>query len=266
MSGGTTKKRRWVYAGVLVASGIVPCPYSFGSAAASQRGGDNDQLCGVTLRPSAQRLRESIEASFHTAITCKQTMLLKNSTGDLGRAEILNGVPTITIDVLNGRNETVVVHELFHLKLDANGYQLELRVAFPANMPSRPLSTKRQIAEILSSYLQHRLFYPRMIEMGLDPYAHEEQEIEKDIRENRIPGYAPAAPEILALQYLPLLDESRSRRAPAEKWFIAMGWKNELLLAAQLHGLINKENPQTTTAAAQTIEKCLLLMYSQTSK
>jgi hypothetical protein len=151
---------------------------------------------------------------------------------------------SITVDVFMGRSDLVITHELFHMQLWNQGFPMQI-VDVP--FPRTPTAAERKTAKILANYLHHRLFFPKMLLMGLDPYEENEKGFKYDfVTEGFVLGNARADPNFLAVMFLPELDLPPGRRKPFEEGFKKKVWGDYVELAKKLHTLILQNNPTTT--------------------
>jgi hypothetical protein len=215
-------------------------------------------LCGVTLRPAAEEVRQHVEKLYKKEVSCITAPDLYHTEGSRARSDDKNGTPVITVDFFTGRNETTITHELFHLQLYRSGFPVNMEIPKP---PNRSQAAGHKVVSDLISYMQHRIFFPKMIAIGLDPYAQNEEEMRSNMARNAPPPMAKEAPEMLAILFLPELDRSLALRKPYLDWYKKMGWSNQIALAGQLHQVITKDNPTTSVAAENTLQKCLILIY-----
>ena len=80
-----------------------------------------------------------------------------------------DGAPTVLIQPDHGKTPDVIVHELYHLKLKANGYPAILWL-FPKDMDV-PANHKAfaQLEEQVHDPIEHHLFYDTIRAWGINP-------------------------------------------------------------------------------------------------
>src|SRR5437773_5736634 len=133
----------------------------------------SSQVFGIPIRKGTIDLIQKVESLYQKPL-CVTSFQEKEKCGTLteeysidffGVASVsLEGAPVVLLDE-TGRNETTLVHELFHLKLTAEGYPTFESHIDKALKPD-PI---KHVMLIVSNSLEHRVFYPEMRTMGLDP-------------------------------------------------------------------------------------------------
>lgn len=226
-----------------------------------------NNLCGIHLRHQAEVLHQYVDSHSGHHTVCQTKFGLTTTLAELGDANIVNGIPTIHLDSMQGKNETNLVHELYHLKLDVDGLDLTgMRFFFPQTQRTKEITLGGAqggtfILNELSSYMQHRLFYKDMEAMGLHPYAELNSEMLSDIQKKTTPPLARDLPEILAVRLLPVLDEPLAIQQPIETWYIKMGWIRQLDAAKQIHQFVKRRNPTTKASISDAITKSLAILF-----
>jgi len=188
--------------------------------------------------------------------------LTDQTVGDpYGSASVsLEGSPVILL-AEKGRNESTLVHELFHLKLTAEGYPtLEYHVEY--NLKPDVVNL---IVSIVSTALEHRVFYGEMRKMGLDPDELERRELNdlisgktastavvSDVQvKNRAAGYFRTAMECGAIcKREKTIDRLTS-------WYEAKGWGESLTAARQLIDLVESKPTSSPKTLTETTFACV---------
>jgi hypothetical protein len=154
-------------------------------------------LFGITLSSSATKLLNQVENLYKNPVYEKLGKDLSTDTSGFADTD-KDGTPIITINPQIGRTEENIVHELFHLKMQAQGYPL-----FDFDAPPQVMQKNRayfdEMRQKIYDPLTHRIFFPEMRRMGLDPDAH----IRAQYRENRKSSEKPSE-DFLALYYFRL--------------------------------------------------------------
>jgi hypothetical protein len=220
--------------------------------------------CGVHLRTQAAAIHRYVESKTNNLVNCKSVNGLVQNTGNLGDSWIDGGIPQIHVDLDKGMNETTITHELFHLKLIADGINIGGLEFAPGNSP-RVSELGRDnvlsLVSLLSAYLQHRLFYKDMIAMGLDPYAEKDSAL-KQFNANGLPPGRVVLPERRSLLLMEILDQSPTTVNLAKDFYKKMAWEEQFAMAETLHDLINKRDPKTNDEMIKTVDDCLVLLFS----
>ena len=220
-------------------------------------------LCGVKLRSQAVAVQKYVEGHFRHPVECTVQPGLTSSGSERGHVDLVSGVPTVTLDSIYGVNEITLTHELFHLKFAADGLTfsgVEFVIVTTARSKQLSQSAKNFLGTMLYSYLQHRLFFPKMVAMGLNPYSEINGEIEHDLITGQQPGNAKNFPEFMTVMVLLALDES-SERPRAEGWYKKNGWNQQLQTAIAMHDLITARDPKAQKDLLSTTQDCLNMLF-----
>jgi hypothetical protein len=150
-------------------------------------------MFGVKLQPQSQRLLDEVEKHFGTRVM--EELFDNSDPMRLGEALLQeDGTPLIRINNLLGRHEYVIVHELFHLKLRAEGFP-----TITYELPKEFIEDNQRYLTGMGANLRdpilHSVFYPKMREMGLNPDAYLRDDVERkllrwDILRNAAKGNA----------------------------------------------------------------------------
>jgi hypothetical protein len=218
------------------------------------------EIEGIGLRPSAGELLDKIEATLDRPLRIE-----KHDTGATGVFAIGSisddGFPTIVIGTGGTLTETVVVHELFHIdqriRQFPNGIRIGIVVPFVADPGLNSL------LQLFSGYLldpiEHAIFFPRMITMGLNPYDQEAESIKRLIAAGEFPiethDMFLYRTEALSLWYVaavlgiddPAFVSANDRLFQEEGLFESL-WRGQATI-----NMFKSRNPQTPQAAAETI-------------
>jgi len=167
------------------------------------------------------------------------------------------------------KTETEIAHELFHLQLRATCYQENVRAVLVERVSQRypwpsdaPEPDIKDAAHLLLDIIQqHRVFYPKMRKMGLDPSKSLRQDLESAMRDNTL------STDQVALAYvdIALTTSDTSFLKKYESWAKNSGHRGELekgekithqiLAAPQLY-----DDPGV---AAKTIYSCFQTLWSR---
>jgi hypothetical protein len=221
----------------------------------------------IELRPSSGELLDKIEQVFEQPLRVE-----KHDTGVMGalaRGIISDeGVPTIVLGSDGTLTETIIVHELFHIdqriRQFPNGIDLHI---------VGPLDTdfETQLGRLFGSYLlnpiEHAIFFPRMVEMGINPYEQEAASIRQVVNAG---GFPPEAHDVssyqteaLALWYMTAALGVGDSTVVSEndRLFEKEGFLESMRRGRKAVEIFRFRNPQTPQEAAETIVaslNCLL--------
>jgi hypothetical protein len=179
------------------------------------------EFAGVKLRPASGELLDAVEALYSRPVS----VVFRDDLGEgiegysYTRAD---GAPIIVIVPGKGQNEENIVHELFHLKMLAEGYPL-----FDFEMPEAERLAHGQFYHTMRTRIHdpitHFLFYPKMRQMGLDPDANTREQLQRNrfLAEQR-----QASQEWLAAYFMKVSLETRDPKIQAEleQWYHEKGW------------------------------------------
>lgn len=124
-------------------------------------------LYGVKLTGQAASLLQEVEASFRGRVLEEW---LEDPGGMSGKSKVsADGAPIVYVQPEHGRTLDVIVHELYHLKLKAEGYPALLWL-FPKEMdiPANHAAFA-QLAEQVHDPIEHHLFYGTIRSWGINP-------------------------------------------------------------------------------------------------
>jgi hypothetical protein len=223
---------------------------------------------GIKLRPSSGELLDKIEQALEQPLSVE-----KHDTGvtnALSRGIISDdGVPTIVIGSDGTLTESLIVHELFHIDQRIRQFPngIDLRIVGPLGA-----DFESQLGPLFGAYLlnpiEHAIFFPRMLEMGINPYEQEEAaSIRQVIGAGGFPadvhGMLSYQPEALSLWYMTAALNSGDSAVAAENDRL---YEKEGLFESMRRGrgalnIFRFRNPQTPQEAAETIVaslNCLL--------
>jgi hypothetical protein len=222
---------------------------------------------GIELRASSGELLDKIEQVFEQPLRIE-----KRDTGVIGalaRGIISeDGVPTIVLGSDGTLTETIIVHELFHIDQRIRQFPngIDLRI-----LGSLGTDFETQLGRLFGSYLlnpiEHAIFFPRMVEMGIDPYEQEAASIRQVVAAG---GFPPEAhdllsyqTEALALWYMTAALGVGDSTVISEndRLFERDGFFESMRRGREAVKIFRSRNPQTPQEAAETIVaslNCLL--------
>ncbi len=137
------------------------------SAVAQKMSAAEKSLFGVTLTGPAALLLEGVEKSFSGPV---REEWLDDPAGMSGKSKVSpNGAPTVFVQRDHGRTLDVIAHELYHLKLKAEGYPAILWL-FPKEMdvPANHAAFALLAAQVHDP-IEHHFFYGTIRSWGINP-------------------------------------------------------------------------------------------------
>ncbi len=190
-------------------------------------------------------------------------------TGALARGIISDdGVPTIVIGSGGTLTETIIVHELFHIDQRIRQFPngIDLRIVGPLGT-----DFEAQLGQLFGTYLlnpiEHAIFFPRMAEMGINPYEQEAKSIRQVVAAG---GFPPEAhdtlsyqTEALSLWYMTAALGVGDSTVVSEndRLFEKDGFFESMRRGREAVNIFRSRNPRTPQEAAETIVaslNCLL--------
>jgi hypothetical protein len=158
-------------------------------------------VCGIQLHPRVDKLKERVERLYGMPLDCELGDIHAGEMADFGTSRIAtDDTPVIILDRVLGTDETEIAHELYHLKLIAEGIDGGLETHAPPDIDAKTFQyTVRKLHNIIA----HRLFYPKMRSMSLDPNKKQRdgmmQIISKSSKYDRIPSFDEATLDYVVL-------------------------------------------------------------------
>lgn len=213
--------------------------------------------CGISLSPASLNLLHDVEKRFGRAVHCETHMEFT----DLGASHVAaDGTPEIVVDMYEGKTEENIVHELFHLQLHAKGFPQHFQVSLLPNTAAGPF---QQVAEQLGSLVEHRLFYPQMRRMGLDPTRQYRKELEISLAQTRLFGVQLAEKRIVDYAEISLLIGDPTLTRTVEKWYLTEGWTAQLARGKKLAWYLANFNPDTPAKKRTAVDVGLEIVFGR---
>jgi hypothetical protein len=219
------------------------------------------ELCGITLRAQLTQLRGDLESRLHHPIVCEIANIHSGEGNYASMTIDRQGVPIIKLDQSRGKDETEVAHELFHLKLVATGLETEFRVNLTSDLDTEEVSF---IINKFRSDISHRLFYPTMLSMGIDPIKKEKSTWSEFVDSRRPISRNMSHPQAV-VNYVGVATE----RLPADLIdkidliYANNGYKNELALGKKIAARIRQTSPKKSSEIAAELVACLEIYYNR---
>ncbi len=219
-------------------------------------------LCGISLPHAAVSFARQVEEEAKAPIDCiivDQRRLPGDGTA-VANSLILDGVPTIHMS-----NPTLirVVHELFHLEMEANG-------SFPPGTPTAVPEGNCRIVDgkylsdlriNLYSALQHRLFFPKMMKIGINPNQEYNIGLDFSINQKRLEPSYVQNPEEAVLTYLRIVETDQDHLQAYKNLLRQYGLQKDITLGKKIEHIVLQTNPQTKSEAEETLRQELSVLF-----
>jgi hypothetical protein len=221
-------------------------------------------MFGLDLRPEARILWAEIEAHYGRPV---RELLIDNLDYPYyaGLASIdPDGTPVVELKNSAPVTEERIVHELYHLKLYADGFPV-IRIEYPAAWKGeRQQARVRYIMAQIYDSIEHWIFYPQMRQMGLMPddtlKSNVEFILEGGTVDDDVPGVTRR--DSLTIEYfeaaLLLDDEQLQKLLPNH--YRRRRWDDELNTGKAMAELVRAARPSTPKEAVTTLMRCLALI------
>jgi len=213
------------------------------------------------LRPQARQLLADVEKSYGREVRVKVMSDWENHLiGESSLEE--DGTPEIRLNASTGRTEVCAVHELFHLKLKAEGYPA---IILTGDLTESHRAYFANAASVIRETLQHRAFYPEMRRMGFTPEAMQRVLLKRVMKGDRDDGVNVAPDEVsLALYYFKacLEVEDRELISHIEKTYEKKQFIWGLETGKMLVGLAREYKSQSPEEEIGLLIRCLNALFS----
>ena len=171
-----------------------------------------------------------------------------------------DGIPFISLSS-KGRSEDYLVHELMHLKLRLEGYPHQIR--WTSNcLTDGPL--EMWLSRNLKDSIEHWIFYPRVLAMGLIPDAELAKDMRRAIQMNS-PEDDTLSVDQLAFEYFRalILPNQTDLGDEFRAWYRKRGWAQALKIADRMFGILTSLRPNTPRAEITVFVDCANVLLSE---
>lgn len=218
-------------------------------------------LFGIVLRPETARLLGDVERRLRKPVQEETVDFL--GWGVLGESEILDdGTPVIRLLQAHHDEETLIVHELNHLKMDLfETTRYEYAPGADENIDAELL---QRLHLRLSNSISHWKFYPEMRAMGFDPDLPHRTTLEDFLTLepydllNSMNLNWDLSP--LVYVYFSLEVNDRALLARLEKWYLQNDMEPELETAQRLLQVIRATRTNAIERQIGTYVRCLNIL------
>ena len=216
-------------------------------------------LCGIELSPPSLALFHDVEGRLGKSIRCETHL----EFGILGASDVAaDGTPEIILDTYAGKTEENLVHELFHLQLHAKGFPQHFQVSVKSPR-TRNTELVQQVAEQLASLIEHRLFYPQMWRMGLDPTLQYRKGLEALLSQDKLYGAPVSSKRSLTYAEVALLIHDPALTRRVEEWYLRRGWSDQLNRGKRLTHYLMTFNPDTPEKKRTAVGAGLAIVFGR---
>ena len=220
-----------------------------------------DLLFGIPLSGEAKALLVEVEAIFDKQV---REEWLDEKDGMSGNSEVdSDGTPAIRINPAQGRKLDVIVHELYHFKLRAQGYPA-LVWSFPKNMDTEATQAAiKQLTEQLYDPILHYIFYPEVRAWGINPGEAFEERIKQALQDNSLAALFTSDQKAVRLFYykirLEVNDSALIHRI--EDVLVRKQKQPGIEFGKRLSQIVINANPGSPEASIKPLVACLNILY-----
>jgi len=197
--------------------------------------------------PESVKLLDEVALLYKKPVIAVDARLAENVSA---LAEIaIDGTPVIKVPTGRDPSEADLVHELFHLKLIAEGF------GFIRFTKALPAAVETRLYQWVKDPIQHTIFFPRMKEMGFNP----SEQIER-IASSSQSGFVVQSAQPRDLSLVPLFALQmalRDNTALFDKFVEGKVDKDDIAVSRQAVAIVVKDNPRTPSEEAATVVKVL---------
>lgn len=224
----------------------------------------NVKLFGVPITSNALSLLKEVEAAYDKKI--KEEMADMDLSYRAESEVTKDGTPVIRLNKNRSKNETDIVHELWHLKLNAEGSP---EVGWHPLTGASPIINQaftKNMNELVYDPILHAKFYPEMRKWGYIPDFSEKeniaifiQNIPSGEKENEINGsvaYFQACLEI----------DDPSLIAQFEEWYKQHNLHHPLAVGKSMVEIFKTSKSDTPEQQIDIYIKCLNLLLENTAQ
>lgn len=218
----------------------------------------NKKFLGINLNKKCREFIAELESDFGIPISIE--IVDRELAAEYGFAKIIDGLPKVELNKKSGLTPENLIHEVFHLRLRLDGYPT---IGFTFNGLVQPTEDNKFWMQWLGTRLWdkilHKIFYPRMKQMGLHPYRSFTKELSKTIESGEIKNLSSAARDKdLALYYLQTFVETDKHKLPAEveKFYRKRYGGDGIGLGRQLVGIVASKDLSTPNETIRAFRDC----------
>jgi len=227
------------------------------------------RLFGLQLSRNATRLLMDVEKYYGRRV--REELVETWDPGYRGEAEVISdGTPVIRLNSHTGRNETNIVHELFHLKFVAEGFPKRKWARYVGVSEDINQSLTHDLDSLLLDALVHSRFYPKMRAMGYDPDLWDRRDIKSMIGISMKDGsHKLVTKEVLIpVHFFKFYLESSDRAlvAQLERWSVSNNLESALDVAKKLIGIVEQSKIDTPQQQLEVYIQCLDTLFKGSAR
>jgi len=217
------------------------------------------------LRKNAAILLTEVETLFG-----KKVVYRENTKYDAGNSTVeSDGTPVIEVNPsIHSRNklrqEAIVVHEFFHLKMKATGYPYLSFVN--TELHQQNAAFFQEMNSMVFSAIEHIIFYPQMRKMGLNPSAEIEEYFRTLDRNNETTGPPNDYQRAVLFMRAKVEVSDRKLLGEIEKWYSARKWNKPLAKGNELAQIVLSVHPNKPDDEVEVFVKCMNALIGEIAK
>lgn len=220
------------------------------------------ELFGIPLSAPATELLTKVEKHFRKQV--REEEKTDWPPDKFGEAVVApDGTPVIQINKSTGRTEENIVHELFHLKLAAEGWGQEVKFSGPREFMLHNEEFFRRIGGLLYAPITHLVFYPAMRKMGLNPSVEINADLKQKFQSGNHGSLEATTDKYRALYYViaGLESDDPELLLRLSELYEKKGWSGPLEVAKNLTTIINMSKPTTKESATAVFLQCMQALF-----
>lgn len=223
-------------------------------------------LFGIKISPKTENLLEDIENTYGKKLS--EEIITSWPDDHFGQSYISeNGSPIIKINAKTGRTENNIVHELFHLKLSAEGFPQNVNFSGKKELLIQNESFFRNAGGLLLAPILHHKFFPKMRLMEINPSYEINLNINDKIKKNG-DNLCSTDKIFRALYYFIVLIESDNKSLVNKltNLYIKNKWMESVSLAKKLYSDLGKLPIETPDNIVTIFQKSLTTVFDNKLK
>ena len=219
--------------------------------------GRRRELFGVKLRPQAIRLLDRVEKKYGRRVREEPDSALGEGVHAYAAMD-LDGTPVIKIRRGVAPTEAIIVHELLHHAYDFPTVEF---------VPYAGWATQENVAYVqfllahVYGSIQHRMFFPQMRAMGLNPDDEVRSGVEYLLRQDAfaadVKGVLPKEARAVAYFKAAMNTADPDLLLRLARRYEKNGWAEALAAGRRLVKIVADARPRTVDDAAQVFVRCL---------
>lgn len=250
---------------LLITSGCTQSRPPVGENALTER---KSHLFGVKLGTEAAKLLAEVESLYGRPVVEKDLTNTnqKDGIGDAGSNILQDGSPVIIVNTTTDKDEKSIVHELYHLKLFAQGYSQPPPIWDGKGYSNA--SFTHLISALIYDPLTHSLIFPEMRRMGIDPDKAQRETVKQAIKDREFESVKSRTPSegkrFLAMYYFEFSMNLADTNLLSEmrELYKTAGWTEALDKGMKMVSLAKATRPMTPESMVEVYINCLNILYA----